>query len=368
MLNRRFLNAPNQVCFSITKRCNLKCKHCCSEVEFSDDELTFEEIVDIIDQLEKAKVFQIQVFGGEPFLRKDLFDILKVLRSKHFDVCINTNCTLIKDSHVKQLLELKKIGIATSLDGSCPEIHDKLRGKGAFEKAVAGIKKLVDAGYILTAETVVTRFNIKDLIKTAEFARSIGIRTLSFVPVFYGGQAKCFQEDLAPTDEDFILGREIANELLTKFPKGFVGGGFIVGYQKIEQFKKMIKPKDPKPAPIGLCGAARMTAGIRADAQVIPCSALWEMPAGSLRERSFMDIWRNSPVLNELRNVDKVSLGSVEGCKDCEFNCFCNGNCRASALYYSGSIYGFTPDCHYFRETHHEKIKKAYSPPKARSL
>ncbi len=359
VFSNRYLSAPNQVCFAITNRCNLSCKHCCTEVGGYGEELTYKEILGIIDQLEAAKVFQIQVFGGEPLLRKEIWHILHVLKKKPFSVSMNTNCTLITDDVVKELKKVYPIGLCTSIDGSCPEVHDKLRGAGSFEKTLKGVQKLISEGMHVLAEAVVNRYNLRDLTNIASLAKEIGISNIVFVPVFYGGQARCFQEDIGPSEEDYLMGNEIAKELIDKFP-GYAGGALIDGYFKNENFKKMKNKKGQRAAKIGLCGAARTTMGIRADGQVIPCSALWEMPAGSLKEKTLIDIWQNSPVMKQFREVDNKSLDSIEECSKCNYKYFCNANCRASAFYHSGSIHGFTPDCNYFREQHHEKIKAKY--------
>lgn len=349
MFEKRFFSAPFQVCFAITKRCNLRCKHCCTEVSLDGDELTFNEILDIIDQFRIAKIFSIQVLGGEPLLRKEVFQILKILKEKRFGISLNTNCTLINDKTIREFKKVFPIGLCTSLDGSRAEIHDKLRGEGSFEKAVEGMKRLIKEGFQLSAEAVVTKYNIEDLPQIAKTARKIGLSRMVFVPIFYGGRAKCFQSDLAPDDETYKIGRAIAKELIDKYPK-FTSGAFIDGFIKIEQFKTLKKKKNQKVAKIGLCGAGRMTLGIRSDGIVIPCSALWDMPAGSVREKPLMEIWNNSPVLRQFRTIDKDSLDSIEECRICNYKYFCNGNCRASAYYSSGNIKGYSPDCNYFRD------------------
>ena len=348
MLNRRYLSAPLNVCFSITNLCNLRCKHCCNDIQRRKKDLSFEKITNILDQLKEAKVFKVQVFGGEPFLREDIFEILSEIKKRGMQISLNSNCTLIDDRTIKGLKKLGIRGLCTSLDGSSAKIHDKLRGKGAFDKTISGINELIKAGFRLSAEAVVTKFNLRDLPNIAKKAKEIGLREMVFVPVFYGGQAKCFQSDLAPQKEDYALGIEIAKELIRKY-RDFARGAFLDGFEKIEQFKTLKKTKNVKVKPISLCGAGRSVCAIRSDGAVTPCSGFWDLTAGSLKKKTFKDIWENSNVLKEFRSLDKHSLDSIPECKACEYKYFCTGNCRASAYYYSGSILGFTPDCNYFR-------------------
>lgn len=339
------------VCLAITHRCNLKCKHCCSDVDVDSKELSFEYIEDLALQFSKAKIFQVQIFGGEPLLRKDLFKIIKTFKDRKIRIAMNTNCTLIDDKVIAELKKVWPIDLFTSIDGSSAKTHDKLRGKGSFERTVEGITRLNRAGLKLGAETVITKYNLHDLVETAALAKKIGLESLAIVPVFLGGKAKCFQKDLSPNEEDYRKGNAIAKELLEKFPN-FARGAFIDGYKKIQKFKSLKRNKYQRTAKIGLCGAARSVIGIRADGQVIPCSALWDIPAGSIKEKPLTEIWENSPVLKQFRTFHMHSLDSIPECKACEFKYFCNGSCRASAFYYSGSILGYSPDCRYFRDNY----------------
>ena len=348
MLNQRRFSAPLSACISITKRCNLKCKHCCTGVDLEDHELTFREITDLLDQLKEAKVFTVQIMGGEALVRKDWFEILKAVKERKFKLGFNTNCTLVTDKVVSQFREIGLNGIATSLDGGNAKIHDALRGAGAFEKATAGMKRLIKAGVHVEAEAVVTKLNLMDLCNISATAKKLGLTGIRYVPIFYGGQAKCFKSDLAPDMADYKSGIEIAKELRRKHPH-YAKGPFLDGYDKIEKFKSMKRKKGQRTANVGLCGAGRSAVAIRSDGMVLPCSAFWELSAGSIREKSFREIWEHSPVLEKFRKLDDHSLDSIPECSKCEYKYFCNGNCRAAAYYNTGSITGFCPDCEYFK-------------------
>jgi SynChlorMet cassette radical SAM/SPASM protein ScmE len=346
---KNYYSAPNDVCLAVTKRCNLSCRHCCTGVDSwsHDDELTLDEIRGILDELKTAKVFRIQVFGGEPFARKDIFKILALIKERRFGISLNTNCTLITAKIASELREFSPFGVMTSLDGSSAKIHDAVRGRGAFEKTVRGIQALLNAGIPVAAEAVVTKKNILDLPNIAEKAKELNLRMIDFVPVFYCGQAKCFQSELAPDQETYMAGGKIAEELIRRFPR-FAKGAFLDGYLMIENFKKMKKGKNQKTANFHLCGAGRTTAGIRSDGEVVPCSALWDMPIGSLRKSSFREIWENSKVLKQFRSLDRYSLDTIEECRACDYKYWCTGNCRASAYHYSSNLTGFDPGCFYY--------------------
>jgi len=126
----------------ITNLCNLKCKHCyASAGNELNNELTYDEIIDIIDQLAEMNINYITVSGGEPLARKDVYEIIQYIKSKNINVMITTNGTLIDEEVVKKLKELKIDSVQVSMDSHIPEIHDKFRGvEGSFDRAVQAIK------------------------------------------------------------------------------------------------------------------------------------------------------------------------------------------------------------------------------------
>jgi uncharacterized radical SAM superfamily Fe-S cluster-containing enzyme len=130
------LSAPFLVVWDYTNLCNLKCKHCYANAgKFANDELTTEQKYEVVDQLDKAGVVAIAFSGGEPLMRKDLFEIASYTKEKGMYASIATNGTLISKGVAKKL---KKIGIdyvEISLDHVNPVIHDRFRGvRGAWKK------------------------------------------------------------------------------------------------------------------------------------------------------------------------------------------------------------------------------------------
>ena len=126
----------------ITNTCNLRCKHCyASAGQPLPDTLTFEEIIDIIDQLAELNINYITLSGGEPFLHERLFDIIDYINTKNIHIMITTNGTTLTDEIVEKIKAAGVDSLQISIDSSIPEIHDEFRGaQGAFAKAVDGIK------------------------------------------------------------------------------------------------------------------------------------------------------------------------------------------------------------------------------------
>jgi len=142
---------PMLITWRITYRCNLRCKMCfrygekgttqeISKKE-SKNELNTKEIKKVIDSIYKTYRFLpykplIGVTGGEPFMRKDIFDVLEYMKSKGFRFAVTSNFALLNEEKVKRLVKLKPSDIRVSIDGP-KEIHDKIRCvKGTFDRAV----------------------------------------------------------------------------------------------------------------------------------------------------------------------------------------------------------------------------------------
>jgi sulfatase maturation enzyme AslB (radical SAM superfamily) len=163
-----------------TLACNLRCKHCLvSAGKKLRRELTDEEWKKVIDESIKLGVKRFYITGGEPFIRGGIFDLIKyITKTKRRELIILTNGMLFDD---KKLAALKKVMsprllIQVSLEGHNAEIHDKLRGKGSFDRTVEGIKKLLSIEIVPIASTALNKYNEKEIVKTSRFVSELGIQ------------------------------------------------------------------------------------------------------------------------------------------------------------------------------------------------
>ena len=98
------LNAPLHVEWEITNACNLRCRHCyASAGDKASGELTTKEALDLVAELDSTGAADVTLSGGEPFLRKDLWQILRALNSRGIPFIIYTNGTLLDHRRVKKL-------------------------------------------------------------------------------------------------------------------------------------------------------------------------------------------------------------------------------------------------------------------------
>ena len=131
----------------VSKKCNLRCKHCYNESSFSlNDGLSTEDITNLITHAKSCGCYIFQITGGEPLIRKDIQEILERIGEKGFKITIFTNLTYLP---TKLIVQLKKyhIKIVTGIDFFDSVKHDEFRGKqGALKATLKNVKKLKENG------------------------------------------------------------------------------------------------------------------------------------------------------------------------------------------------------------------------------
>ena len=139
----------------LTEKCNLRCRHCYQEGR-NLEELPLAAIYRVIDEIsDMLAAWQtdydlefspsFNVTGGEPFLRPDCFDILEKMTQTGFEIYILSNGTCISLDIAEGIADLGIQGVQVSLDGP-KEIHERLRGRGSFDAALQGVRRLIEAG------------------------------------------------------------------------------------------------------------------------------------------------------------------------------------------------------------------------------
>ena len=331
-------SAPFNVCLHITSACNLNCKHCMNrDKSDSDRDLTTEELLRVIDQLGEAKVFQLSIFGGEPLANPKFSLIVERLNKYPIQLSLNTNATLIDRAMAKWLKEHKIIDTIVSFDGSNPEIMDRTRGAGAFEKNIKGIKALLAEGLPVLLSATLTKINYKDIRAMVLLGKKLKAGAIRFNHVFFGGNAACFMEEIYLSPEEEKEAIEEVCALNEEFP-GFIypDSTYLQQKDKLEGAKNY-KPSFDKVV-IPPCGAAGSKCSIRPDGWVTPCEVIWEAKCGNLKEQSLADIWQNSELMNKFRKPVELDLDEIPECKGCQYQYVCFIGHRCNPYYYPGGV------------------------------
>jgi len=322
------LRAPVTVTWEITGACNLRCRHCLSAGlrTRGHGELDLAHCRELIDELARMQVFQVNFGGGEPFLRADFLDILRCVHERGITACVSTNGTVLDDALVDELLAMAPVYLQVSLDGARAETNDTIRGDGTFERILAGIELLSRRGYPdLSLNMVVTRLNVSEIGEFDRLARHYGAKTrLSrFRP---SGRA-------CGVWEDYRLDREQLLQLsafLGDHPEILTGDSFFA-----------LTPDGRRALGLNMCGAAKMTCAVAPDGGVYPCAFLCapEFLAGNVTSAPLGQIFGSSPVFERFRALE------VEICRACDRFFLCHGGCPAIAYFLTESMDLPDPEC-----------------------
>jgi len=210
MLSRFWTHKPLILTHSVTSKCNCRCRICnLWKKPLNTNEMSQSEIFRMLDEAKALNFVAYIVWGGEPLMRKDIFNILQHASRNDFYTSIITNGILLPEN-AEKLAEVVDLTFV-SLDHHS-EYHDVMRGyKGAFKKAVEGITKLRDAGGRVVINCVLSKLNEDSAKKMVELSRTLGVKiAFDQMEVFAG-----YNDELAliadERTEAFLKVREIKN-------------------------------------------------------------------------------------------------------------------------------------------------------------
>ncbi len=357
------------ISWNLTQRCNLLCAHCYMSAFSGADpsqELTTGECRRVIDEIAQVNpnVFLI-LTGGEPLLRKDLFDIAAYAAEKGFTVVLGTNGVLLRDKQARLMRRHGIQGASISLDSTDPAKHDTFRHlPGAFRGAIRATEALRAEGLDFSIHTSVTSWNVTEIPAMIDLARSLGARVLNLFFLVRTGRGRDLTDITADQYEHLLtyLARvqgvgngkgQKPNESFSIFdrpedpwsvPAGR-SGDLLIRAKCAPHFRRIIYALDPT-SPLlknyahGSCPAGKYYCRIMPEGDITPCPYM-PVSAGNLRRQSFSAIWEGAPVLTDLRDPH---LGGR--CGVCEFSKICGGcRCRAYATY--GDYLAEDPGCGY---------------------
>ncbi len=331
---------PLFIHLDLTGACNLKCVHCRATSKSSPDELTTEEIIDLIDKckLNFPNWENIFIGGGEPLLRKkDLFKILDYCQKKNIKCFLNTNALLINEEDIENLKKYIEI-IQVSIDGASANVHDEIRGvKGAFDSAIKNIELLVKNNIRTYLRMTLSNYNYHEAFDLIDLGQRLGVEAVSYYRTLPVGNAKKYNVAI-----DKKLYYSILKELMKRSYK--IDKPKIVSTDPLKMYvdTKMqaeVKEKYKEDISLGGCLPGITEIFINSIGNVYPCT-MQPVFLGNIKEEDIGVIWKNSEHLNKLR--DKSNLKGK--CKSCEIRNFCGG-CRAAAYGKYGDYFDQDPYC-----------------------
>lgn len=250
--------------FAITYRCNSRCQSCEYWCRQSPErELALEEMPRLADELWRFGIRVLTVTGGEPFLRTDAPDIIRLFQKKGFRVTINTNGICLDEGLLRELSARDRLHIVVSLDSLDPKLYANIRGIDALDKVLAAMSSLKDrTPHEVRAFTLVSGHNVHEVPQLLEFCRENGYR-LSAYPVMSGTRGKWFAPNqmIAPDTRERIA--EAFDWLARQSRRDRTLFGFSGVYQGAASFLRG--------NPVGRCGAGRVFLQVSPDGKVSAC-------------------------------------------------------------------------------------------------
>ena len=343
------IQPPFMVSYSITQKCNLKCKHCYSESvdQVAPDELSTEEAFRLLDELSRWGIGLLIIDGGEPLCREDVLDVVKYASSKGIRTTIGSNGTLIDKAMAGRMLDAGVMAVAISVDGVDAVTHDSFRGvSGAFEQTLKGIEACKNVGLPFQLNMVIRKDNFSQLDDMLRLALDLGANAAEVFDLVAAGRAKQECRELVLSLDERKQAMERLAESQENYPIVIRVPGCPM-YPLLLQ-EKHIKPKH-FPAEMlrrvpyyGRGCAAGMPMGyvmIQSNGEVNPCMLL-QVKLGNVKEQSLRSIWENSPELSKLRQRELLK----GECAECAYRGTCSG-CRGRAYEETGDMMAADPGC-----------------------
>ncbi len=308
-------NVPLQALFELTGRCHMDCVHCYLDIKNpAKNELSTEEVVGVLDALQAEGTLFLTLTGGEIFLRKDIFEIMGEAKKRHFALRLFTSGTLLDRAKVARLAALKPSAVEISIYGMRSATHDSItRRKGSLRKSLRAALLLRAAGIPVAIKSPMLAGTDDAHFELIDAARRIGAG---------------FQIDpsLITRHDGDTQPLQVRPDIDT-VAKLFSDPRLNKGVTTLEE---------PRPDDEAPCAIGRRVVRIAANGDVFPCSS-FPIAAGNLREASLASIWRESPVLNEIRRFTNADL--QDECNGCGRRGYC-GRCSAQALMEQGNFRG----------------------------
>lgn len=344
------------VVWNVTRTCNLKCIHCYMESDATryENELTTAEGKRFIDDLAEFRVPVILFSGGEPLLRADFFELARYAVARGLRVTISTNGTLLDRETAR---DIKKIGVGyvgISID-SIGEKNDEFRKvRGAFDKALAGIRNCLEIGQRVGLRFTINRHNYAEMENIFRLIEEEGIPRVCFYHLVYAGRgSEMMKEDVTLEESrramDLIIDKTLYfqekgldKEILTV--DNHADGVYVYlrmlkeNPRRAEKVWELLRNNGGNRSGIAI-GQVDNQGFVHAD------QFTQNHPFGDVRERKFGDVWTatSHPILDGLRNRKPLLKGR---CASCKWLAVCNGNFRARAEAATGDFWAADPACY----------------------
>lgn len=310
------LGVPLAVQLDLTYRCNERCVHCYLDHD-DHGEMTTTEVKHLLDELAEAGVFVLTLSGGEIMMRRDFFEILKYARELAFCVKLKTNAVLIREREAARIRELGVESIQVSIYSHRPEVHDAITlVPGSLRRSLTAIRFLKSQGLKVTIANVLMTENMQDYQEVRALADELGVTATldpTVTPMMDGNRSTL----------RLAAGEDALKQLFRD--QSLVGN--------VDEYCAVPAKPDEDDLQSLPCSAGHTAAYVSPYGDVYPC-VQFPLTCGNVRQQRFLDIWRDSEQLKEVRSIRLKDLTSCSQCTHgstctrCPGLAFMEGNMR----------------------------------------
>jgi radical SAM protein with 4Fe4S-binding SPASM domain len=310
------LGVPLTAHLDVTYRCNERCVHCYLDHD-DHGEMTFAEIKDLLHQLADAGVLFLTLSGGEVLMRRDFFDILRYARERQFCVKVKTNGFMVREKEARLIRDLGVQTVQISIYSHRREVHEAItKLPGSLQRSLAAIRLLRSEGVSVTIANVLMRQNLNDYPGVKALAKELGVEVTT-----------------DPTITPMMDGNRSVLNLGIRAPqlRGVFRDSELVG--DVDEFCALPAAGDDAALDGLACSAGHTYCYISPYGDVYPC-VQFPLPCGNVRNQRFLEIWRQSKPMNEVRSIRLRDLpvcstcAHVGTCTRCPGLAFMEGNIR----------------------------------------
>jgi len=328
--------SPHFVDWAITGKCNLSCRHCRG---MPVSEMPTERARRLIAEIAELKPGWVLVEGGEPLLRRDLFELLELMQQKRLETHLITNGILLTPQIITSLKQLE-VRVVISIDGATAATYESIREGASFEKVVEQARVCAQAGLLEAIDFILLKSNYAEIPAIFELAASVGVPKITLIGLKpchdYSGKLLSAEE----YREAIKLTCQAAQETGVEF---FFDEPFFWATVKELGLTAHLPTAD---AGIVISSTSACAIGeylfIESTGEVKPCSFA-PMVIGNVNERPLGELWREmlvSPLLCQIKDPHT----RTGYCLDCPYLADCKG-CRSRTFVLTGDWFAPDPVC-----------------------
>lgn len=344
------------VIWNLIRRCNLACKHCYSisgDIDFPG-ELSTAEVFRVMDDLKAFGVPVLILSGGEPLMRRDIFEISALAKTMRFYVGLSSNGTLIDVALADRIRDADYDYVGISLDG-IGATHDRFRRKqGAYEAALRGLRLLHDRNIKVGVRFTMTEDNAAELPALLDLVEHEGFPKFYLSHLVYAGRGNKNRGDDAVWQTtrnamDIVIDRawrwaRAGSDMELVTGNNDADAVYLLHWAEREA-PHAVSHLRVKLAQWGGNSSGVNIANIDNLGNVHPDTMWWHHSLGNVKDRPFSAIWSDlsDPIMAGLKRNPRTIGGR---CGACAFFDICGGNTRVRAMRITGDPWAEDPGCY----------------------